>query len=248
KCLVCGVEELLPFRCNYCSGVFCPSHRLPENHGCVGRLMARSPLETRRAVVRSPSRTWTRFSEGFASSEAVALTVACLAVWVSGVSLLGWPALFSASGPLLLLGLTASFLGHELAHKLTAMRKGLYATFRLFLPGLLATILTALIPTPFKVIMPGAVAVGGRQTLKDLGVIALSGPAFNMLLASLLLLGSAVSRSGVVDALAAVNAFIAFFNLLPIMPLDGEKVLGWSLKVWATAFAASLVLLMFAGF
>lgn len=34
KCDVCGKEELLPYRCKYCGGVYCMEHRLPEEHDC----------------------------------------------------------------------------------------------------------------------------------------------------------------------------------------------------------------------
>ena len=34
KCDVCGKDELLPYRCKYCGGVFCVEHRLPEEHDC----------------------------------------------------------------------------------------------------------------------------------------------------------------------------------------------------------------------
>lgn len=26
----------MPYRCRYCNGLFCPDHRLPENHNCEG--------------------------------------------------------------------------------------------------------------------------------------------------------------------------------------------------------------------
>ncbi|MHA2232048.1 MAG: AN1-type zinc finger domain-containing protein, partial [Candidatus Hodarchaeales archaeon] len=35
-CYICGKQELLPFTCRYCQRVFCASHRLPENHQCIG--------------------------------------------------------------------------------------------------------------------------------------------------------------------------------------------------------------------
>lgn len=35
-CYICGKQELLPFTCRYCQRVFCASHRLPENHECIG--------------------------------------------------------------------------------------------------------------------------------------------------------------------------------------------------------------------
>jgi len=34
KCDVCGEETALPFKCRYCGGTFCSTHRLPENHSC----------------------------------------------------------------------------------------------------------------------------------------------------------------------------------------------------------------------
>lgn len=43
KCDFCGEEVLLPFKCPFCSGRFCGSHRLPENHSC-SNLPPRTPL------------------------------------------------------------------------------------------------------------------------------------------------------------------------------------------------------------
>lgn len=36
ECDYCGKEITMPYRCGYCGGSFCPSHRLPENHECGG--------------------------------------------------------------------------------------------------------------------------------------------------------------------------------------------------------------------
>lgn len=35
-CDRCGEDRSLDYSCNYCSGSFCTSHRLPENHHCPG--------------------------------------------------------------------------------------------------------------------------------------------------------------------------------------------------------------------
>jgi len=35
QCEVCGKQVDLPFRCNYCGGLFCAEHRLPESHQCL---------------------------------------------------------------------------------------------------------------------------------------------------------------------------------------------------------------------
>ncbi len=33
-CVVCGKEQIMPFKCSYCGRPFCSTHRLPENHNC----------------------------------------------------------------------------------------------------------------------------------------------------------------------------------------------------------------------
>lgn len=36
KCSACGKEVFMPFVCSYCLESFCPEHRLPEAHSCLG--------------------------------------------------------------------------------------------------------------------------------------------------------------------------------------------------------------------
>lgn len=50
KCDVCGREEVLPYRCSYCGGVFCSEHRLPEKHGCEG--LYDIPVKVKRDIGR----------------------------------------------------------------------------------------------------------------------------------------------------------------------------------------------------
>ena len=33
-CAKCKKVATMPFRCRFCSGLFCGDHRLPENHSC----------------------------------------------------------------------------------------------------------------------------------------------------------------------------------------------------------------------
>jgi len=35
-CDLCKNPALMGFTCSYCSGYFCPDHRLPEKHNCLG--------------------------------------------------------------------------------------------------------------------------------------------------------------------------------------------------------------------
>ncbi|WP_331236299.1 rhomboid family intramembrane serine protease [Natronorarus salvus] len=36
QCDLCGADENLPYKCHRCGGTYCATHRLPENHSCVG--------------------------------------------------------------------------------------------------------------------------------------------------------------------------------------------------------------------
>jgi Zn-dependent protease len=74
----------------------------------------------------------------------------------------------------------------------------------------------------------------------------LSGPLTNILLAilcvPLILTGlPIISLLGQIGM--QINAWLAMFNLIPFMGIDGEKVLAWNRYVWALAglLAVSLV-------
>ena len=41
--------------------------------------------------------------------------------------------------------------------------------------------------------------------------------------------------------LASLNSFLAIFNLLPIGPLDGGKILAWNKVVWGLMFVIAIV-------
>lgn len=36
QCIICGESGELLRDCRYCTGTYCPSHSLPENHDCPG--------------------------------------------------------------------------------------------------------------------------------------------------------------------------------------------------------------------
>ena len=55
--------------------------------------------------------------------------------------------------------MTASFLTHEIAHKVIAQKKGMWAEFRLTTWGAVLTF--ASIFLPFRMIAPGAMMIGG---------------------------------------------------------------------------------------
>jgi Zn-dependent protease len=139
--------------------------------------------------------------------------------------------------------LTASFLTHEIAHKVTAQRRGLWAEFRLTLWGAALTLISVISPL-FKIIAPGAVMISGPARMDEIAKISIAGPLVNIVF-SFVLLGAAFvpnPYSGLLLLLALWNGFIALFNLIPMGILDGYKIFSWNKTVWALVFTVSVAL------
>jgi Zn-dependent protease len=145
--------------------------------------------------------------------------------------------------------LTGSFLVHEIAHKVTAQKHGLWAEFRLTMWGAMLTL--ASIFLPFKMLAPGAMMIGGSADRKGLLKISIAGPITNIALATIFFLLSFALPSTlgqyiyVFSFAAYINAFMAVFNLIPFGVLDGYKIFSIDKKVWAAAFIPSLILAIF---
>jgi Zn-dependent protease len=133
------------------------------------------------------------------------------------------------------------FLLHELGHKVVAVRFGNVAVFRADYGMLFVAVLSAFLGFLFAA--PGAVHHRGPLTDRQHGLVALAGPAVTLALAVLfvpLLVGGALLSLDITALVGArglaVNLFLAAFNLVPLGPLDGSTVLGWSKLVWAGVF------------
>jgi len=166
------------------------------------------------------------------------------AFYLDALELEDWPVVFSALSVIIV----ASFFTHEIAHKVTAQRRGLWAEFRLTVWGAILTAVSIL--SPFKIISPGAVMIAGPARMDDVGKISIAGPVTNIVLSSVLLGPVFVPNpySLVFIIGAFFNAYIAIFNLVPFGILDGYKIFSWDKKVWALAFAVSAVLTIISGF
>jgi Zn-dependent protease len=152
---------------------------------------------------------------------------------------LGWTWAMTSVFALLL---TASFLVHEMAHKITAQKRGLWAEFRLTTWGAMLTLISVILP--FKLISPGAVMISGPAKLDEVGKISIAGPSINLALCSMFL-GAAFIPSSYMSLfciVAFINATIAVFNLIPFGILDGFKIYNWNKKVWVLAFAVAVAL------
>jgi Zn-dependent protease len=159
-------------------------------------------------------------------------------------TLLGWGYTEMSVFALLL---TASFLIHEMAHKIIAQRSGLWAEFRLTTWGAVITLISVF--TPFRLISPGAVMIAGPAKKDDIGKISIAGPMINIAFALASLAAANITTSLPYYVLflwiASFNAFIAVFNLIPFGILDGFKIYSWNKKVWISAFALSAALTIY---
>ncbi|QLG62315.1 zinc metalloprotease [Halorarum salinum] len=145
-----------------------------------------------------------------------------------------------------------AFLLHELAHKVVAVRFGQQAAFRADYGMLFLAVVSAL--AGFLFAAPGAVHHRGHITPRQHGLIALAGPATNVVLGALFLplwvVGTRIGLGplGLVGSYGvAVNFFLAAFNLIPFGPLDGATVRKWSTPIWLVSFLVSAVLAVILG-
>jgi Zn-dependent protease len=153
-----------------------------------------------------------------------------------------WPALGVSLAVVL-----GAFVLHELAHKFSAQFYGLWAEFRASVVGLLVA-LGISAGLGVVVAPPGAVVIRGPATEREAGIISLWGPIVNIVLAGIALPlwlvtdQSAAARTGLplvgnlFQLVLFINVVLAAFNMLPVKPLDGSKIVRWSWLAFALAW------------
>jgi Zn-dependent protease len=144
-----------------------------------------------------------------------------------------------------------AFFAHEMSHKFVAMHYGCDAEYRMWPLGLVLGLVTALIPGGFVIAAPGAVYISpykkgfafkvANLSRKNYAIISLSGPLVNIALASSLFLLSIAYPLELFIMTARISFFLAFFNLLPIPPMDGSKIMSWNIKIWGALLAIALI-------
>ena len=159
--------------------------------------------------------------------------------------------------PISFVAVGLGFILHELGHKVVAQRFGFFSEFRKWNYGLILGLLT--VPLGFMIFAPGAVYFGsyGRMvTTEENGKISIAGPIVNIVLAIIALFLTLSLRSYLTLENAGtmyiilltlvlmfnVNSFLAVFNLLPIPPLDGSKVIQWNLPIYIITIAVAGIL------
>jgi Zn-dependent protease len=178
----------------------------------------------------------------FSKTEIGHLALGTLLVAAVGMSFVGYN-----FRPDFLLVFVSSFILHELAHKFLAQFYRAWAEFRVILYGAVITAISAIPFFPFKFIAPGAVFIGGPISERKNGRISLVGPLTNIALCSGFMLAYMAEPSQILFVGARFNAWIALFNLIPFMGLDGSKIFSWNKPVWIAAFAASIGLYVAGG-
>ena len=174
----------------------------------------------------------------FTGRELKELALSALAITL----IFAWPVRLTPDW-VILFGLFLLFVGvgfacHEVAHKLAAQSLGARSEFVIWKPGLVFALLMRVIGGPVFIAPRATVWSKRRATQQDMGKVALAGPITNMVLALAFVGLSLVAPVMAYGAL--VNLKLAFFNLLPIPPLDGADILRWNKAAWLAAFLASI--------
>jgi len=139
------------------------------------------------------------------------------------------------------------FLFHELAHRFTARRFGAYSRYRAWYLGLLLALVVSIASRGSVVFAaPGAVEVylTWYSPRADL-FISLAGPLANIVIALISTTIYTYTRISYVYIVGYINTILAFFNLLPVPPLDGYKVLRRNVFLWLVSFLVSLALTLY---
>jgi Zn-dependent protease len=155
--------------------------------------------------------------------------------------------------PIALLAVGTGFIFHELAHREAAKYFGFHSEFRAWYPGLLIALGLAIATMGnFIFAAPGATYFFGENvSRKQNGVISIAGPATNIMIGIILLIIATLALDKAIQTIfvyaGMINFWFALFNMLPIFPLDGAKVIAWKPSIWVIVIIIALVLVFAPG-
>jgi len=142
--------------------------------------------------------------------------------------------------PIALAAAITGFVLHELAHKLVAQGYGMRAEFRYLPFGLGMALVSSFFGFVFAA--PGVVMIHGQTSMEKYGRINAAGPLVNLLFGALLtpmIVMLPYFYAFIAYFIASINVVLAGFNLLPIPPLDGSKIIRWNKEAWAAMIATA---------
>ena len=133
-----------------------------------------------------------------------------------------------------------AILFHELAHKFVAIAFGATATFKIWGFGLILGVFLRLIYSPFLLLAPGYVEIPTEAlSASQMGLVAFAGPLVNFILwivpTFILKIKKGKLRKNTAIFLfytAFLNMWLFIFNMIPLPPLDGSKVLAGLLSAF----------------
>ena len=162
------------------------------------------------------------------------LTIAFTLALSNGlVPIMNEPRILLTELPLAFAAVMTGFLLHELAHKWMAQQYGCWAEYRGNKNGLYFALMMSVFG--FLLAAPGAVMVSGSITNRQNGIIAAVGPLTNIAIAIVAFpfyIFTANIDIWIVGELARfliiINLILAGFNMIPVQPLDGSKIIVWN--------------------
>ena len=162
------------------------------------------------------------------------LTIAFTLALSNGlVPVMNDPSILLTELPLAFAAVMTGFLLHELAHKWMAQQYGCWAEYRGNKNGLYFALMMSVFG--FLLAAPGAVMVSGNITNRQHGIIAAVGPLTNIAIAIVAFpfyIFTANIDIWIVGELARfliiINLILAGFNMIPVQPLDGLKIIVWN--------------------
>ena len=162
------------------------------------------------------------------------LTIAFTLALSNGlVPVMNDPSILLTELPLAFAAVMTGFLLHELAHKWMAQQYGCWAEYRGNKNGLYFALRMSVFGFLFAA--PCAVMVSGNITNRQHGIIAAVGPLTNIAIAIVAFpfyIFTANIDIWIVGELARfliiINLILAGFNMIPVQPLDGSKIIVWN--------------------
>ncbi len=170
------------------------------------------------------------------------LTLAFTIIFSGGIQNMDWNE-FPVNFVIAFVAVVTAFFCHELAHKFLAQRYKCWAEFRYWQFGLLIALLSSMMGFLFAA--PGAVMIRGNITKSQYGKISVAGPMTNFMIAAgfvglLFVIPAHLLLWDLAYMVAFINALIGGFNLIPIPPFDGSKILNWSIPVYVGMVAIAV--------
>lgn len=155
--------------------------------------------------------------------------------------------------PLSFAAVVTAFMFHELAHRFVSRKLRCHAVYKIWVPGIIFGLLMMLMGV--KLVILGAVVISTysfgrwgmkskRPSMREVGLIASSGPAINILMAMIFKIIAGWSFAGVFGYLASINIWIGMFNLIPVKPLDGSKIFYWNTTAWMMMVITAVLIML----